>query len=143
MIANEVQLTYKRKRGLKTKISSSRTADTILRPFFEDIMDHKESFKVILLSRSNQVLGVHHVSDGGISGTVVDIKIIAQAAILANASAVILSHNHPSGNKNPSNADKQITNKTKEALDLLDITVVDHLILTDETYYSFADEMEL
>lgn len=143
MIANEVQLSYKRKRGLKTKIASSSTADKLLRPFYEDIMDHKEAFKVLLLSRSNQVLGVHHVSEGGITGTVVDTKIIAQAAILSNASSVILSHNHPSGNLQPSGQDKQVTNKLKNALQLLDITVLDHIILTDEGYYSFADELDL
>jgi DNA repair protein RadC len=77
---------------------------------------------------------------GGISGTVTDVRMIMQTALKSNASAIILAHNHPSGNTEPSDADKKITSKIKEAGQLLEIAVLDHLILTSETYLSFADE---
>ena len=87
-----------------------------------------------------QYLGIMHVSKGGISGTVTDVRILFQAAIKANASGIIVCHNHPSGNLNPSESDTKLTQKIKEAGNLMDIQLLDHLILTtDDSYYSFAD----
>ena len=105
-----------------------------------DSIEHIEEFKLLLMNRSNSVLGILAVSKGGISGTVTDIRLIYQAAIKANASGIIVCHNHPSGNLNPSESDTKLTQKIKEAGNLMDIQLPDHLILTmDGSYYSFAD----
>jgi DNA repair protein RadC len=105
-----------------------------------DTIEHVEEFKILLMNRSNSVLGIMDVSKGGISGCVVDNHIIFQAAIKANASGIIVCHNHPSGNLNPSESDSKITQKIKDAGNLMDIQLLDHLILTmDGEYYSFAD----
>ena len=105
-----------------------------------DSIEHIEEFKLLLMNRSNSVLGIMPVSKGGLSGTVTDVRLIFQGAIKANASGIIVCHNHPSGNLNPSESDTKITNKIKEAGNLMDIQLLDHLILTmDGTYYSFAD----
>ena len=92
------------------------------------------------LNNSNETTGYFKISQGGITGTVVDIRIIAKYAIENLATGVILAHNHPSGKLMPSEADKQITRKVKDALKMFDIQVMDHLILTEQSYYSFADE---
>jgi len=94
----------------------------------------------MLLNRCNRVLGYYEVSKGGISGTVVDVRLILQAALKANASSIILAHNHPSGNLETSTADNQITQKIKKACTFLDISLLDHLILTNFSYLSMADE---
>lgn len=107
-------------------------------------MEFLEEFVVLLLNKSNKVIGLFRVSRGGTCGTVVDIKIVFAAAIKAMASGVILAHNHPSGNLQPSHADIDLTRKCCEGGKLLEIAVLDHLILSpDEGYYSFADEMML
>ena len=108
--------------------------------FDADTIQHKESMKVILLNRSRKVLGVCSISEGGINETSADIRIIMQAAILGNASGIILAHNHPSGNVQPSWQDNQLTQRAKDVAKLLDIALLDHLIVTDEKYYSYADE---
>jgi DNA repair protein RadC len=105
-----------------------------------DSIEHIEEFKLLLMNRSNSVLGILPVSKGGISGTVTDIRLIYQAAIKANASGIIVCHNHPSGNLNPSESDSKLTQKIKEAGLLMDIQLLDHLIIiNDGDYYSFAD----
>ena len=105
-----------------------------------DSIEHIEEFKLLLMNRSNSVLGIMAVSKGGLSGTVTDVRLIFQGAIKANASGIIVCHNHPSGNLNPSESDTRITRKIKEAGNLMDIQLLDHLILTmDGSYYSFAD----
>ena len=105
-----------------------------------DTIEHIEEFKLLLMNRSNSVLGILAVSKGGLSGTVTDVRLIYQGAIKANASGIIVCHNHPSGNLNPSESDTKITQKIKEAGNLKDIQLLDHLILTmDGSYYSFAD----
>ena len=91
------------------------------------------------MNRSNSVLGIMEISKGGISGTVADIRIIFQAAIKANACGIIISHSHPSGNLNPSESDTRLTQKVKDAGILIDVQLLDHLILTSDSYYSFAD----
>lgn len=104
-----------------------------------DTLEHVEEFKVLLMNRSNAVLGIMDVSKGGISGTVTDIRIILQAAIKANASGIIACHNHPSGNINPSESDTKLTQKIKDAGNLMDIQLLDHIIIAMDGYYSFAD----
>jgi DNA repair protein RadC len=137
----EISIRYstKIKASERIRIKSSRDAYQVFRGLFPDI-EHRERFIILCLNRANQVLGYHTVSVGGISGTIADIRIIFQIAIKANASAIICSHNHPSGNYEPSHQDKNLTNKIKDAGTLLDISFLDHLILTDESYMSFADE---
>lgn len=139
----EVCLTYKSKvkASARLKISCSRDAFKIFNESWDpDTIEFFEEFKVLLLNRSNSVLGILNLSKGGISGTVTDTRIVFQAAIKGNASGIILAHNHPSGNLNPSESDTKITNKIKEAGNIMDIQLLDHIILTTEDeYYSFAD----
>jgi DNA repair protein RadC len=139
----EVQLIYKSKvkASDRKKISCSRDAyDIFMENWNQDIIEFVEEFKILLMNRSNSVLGILEISKGGISGTVTDVRLIYQGAIKANASGIIVCHNHPSGNLNPSESDTKITQKIKEAGNLMDIQLLDHLILTmDGSYYSFAD----
>lgn len=123
----------------REKIGSSKNAEAIFRQVFPDF-EHREYFYAMLLNRANQVLGYYEVSKGGISGTVVDIRLIMQAAIKANSSGIVLGHNHPSGNLQASDADIRITRKIKQACTVLDISLLDHLILTNFGYISMADE---
>ncbi len=122
----------------KPQVTSSRDAYDYVLPFFQ-YLPHEE-FYVLLMSRSNQILKHVQISKGGVSGTVVDSKIVFKAAIEELASGIILCHNHPSGNLKPSQSDIDLTNKIQKAGQALDIQVFDHLIITNESYYSFADE---
>jgi DNA repair protein RadC len=140
---SEVRLVYrtKVKASNRLQIKCSKDAfDIFMGNWDQDTLEHIEEFKLLLMNRSNSVLGILSVSKGGISGTVTDIRLIYQAAIKSNASGIIVCHNHPSGNLNPSESDTKITQKIKEAGNLMDIQLLDHLILTtDDSYYSFAD----
>ena len=141
--ASEIQLVYKSKvlTSQRPSIKSSADACRILREAWEDEnIDFLEQFKVLLLNRANKVLGIVEISKGGTAGTVVDPKIVFAAAIKTNCSAIILAHNHPSGNLRPSDQDIRLTRKLKECGNLLEINVWDHLIITREGYLSFADE---
>ncbi|UKJ08718.1 RadC family protein [Solitalea lacus] len=120
------------------RITCSKDVYQIASPFLVDLQH--EEFWVILLSRSNKVLGTYNISKGGMAGTVADPKIIYKLALEHSASSLVLLHNHPSGNLKPSQQDIQLTAKFKQAGNLLDITVLDHLIITEHGYYSFADE---
>ncbi|QCK13922.1 RadC family protein [Mangrovivirga cuniculi] len=121
-----------------SRITCSTDAYNILSPLMRDL-PHEE-FWVILLNRQNGVIKSIKTSSGGVSGTVVDPKIVFKMAIDHTASGVILSHNHPSGNLKPSQADLQLTRKIKEAGLLLEVPVLDHLIITNNGYFSMADE---
>jgi len=121
-------------------IKSSDDSHRFIKQFYGDDLEVYESFFILLLNRKNATTGYAKISQGGIAGTLVDVKIVAKYAVDSLASAVILAHNHPSGNLNPSGADIELTKKIKSALCLLDITVLDHIILTKDSYYSFADE---
>lgn len=141
-IVSEVELTYKNNvpYNQRQKISNSQGAYEILTNLFpENTMDYRETFIVLYLNRANQVLGYSVISQGGTSNTTVDIKMVIQTALLANASCIMLAHNHPSGNVQPSSDDNRITKRIMEAAKLFDITVLDHLIITNENYYSFTD----
>ncbi|WP_375446863.1 DNA repair protein RadC [uncultured Fibrella sp.] len=120
------------------RITCSRDAYEELRPYLMD--KQHEEFWVLLLNRANEVMRPVQVSAGGVSGTVADPRLIFKVGLEYLASGVILAHNHPSGNLTPSQADKDLTRKLKEAGRFLDIPVLDHLIITDRTYLSFADE---
>jgi len=140
---SEVQLIYKSriKASDRKKISCSRDAYKIFMDNWNpEIIEFVEEFKILLMNRANAVLGILEISKGGISGTVTDVRVVFQAAIKGNASGIICAHNHPSGNLNPSESDTRLTQKLKEAGNLMDIQLLDHLILsTEDDYYSFAD----
>lgn len=140
---SEVQLIYKNrvKASERKKISCSRDAHELFMEHWNaDIIEFVEEFKILLMNRSNAVLGILDISKGGISGTVTDIRLVFQAAIKANASGIICAHNHPSANMNPSESDTRLTQKLKDAGNLMDIQLLDHLIIGPESnYYSFAD----
>ena len=122
----------------KPKITSSQAAYEVLTPYLLDL-PHEE-FWIILLNRANQVIALKKISSGGISGTVADVKMIFKEALDELASSIILAHNHPSGNNQPSQADINLTAKMKEAGGILDIAVLDHIIFADNKFFSFADE---
>jgi DNA repair protein RadC len=124
----------------KIKISSSKDSADYARKFYSDDISIYESFFLILMNRANNTIGWVKISQGGITGTVADIKIIAKYVVESLASSVILCHNHPSGNINPSDADKALTKRCKEALQLVDTIVLDHIIISEEGHFSFADE---
>lgn len=139
---SEIQISYRPAIGRKPIIVSAYDAFTELKSFYDDsTIGLKESFYVMYLNQSNRVLGIYPLSTGGVTGTIADPRLIFSVALKINAAGVILSHNHPSGNLSPSVADKELTNKIKEAGKLLDIKVYDHIIVSPEnSYYSFADE---
>lgn len=118
-------------------ITRSEDVKTILQPFIGEL-DH-EQFWVLYLNRSNKVIKKEMISKGGMSGTVTDVRVILKNALLNKASGIILAHNHPSGNLNPSESDTKITQKIKDASTIMDIQVLDHIIISEKDYYSFAD----
>ena len=122
----------------RVKITDSQTAFDVVYPNLGDL--NHEEFWVIFLNRANEVIGKENISKGGVSGTVVDPKVVFKQAVQFPASAIILAHNHPSGNLKPSQADHQLTKKLKEAGKALDIPVLDHLIIGERDYFSFVDE---
>jgi DNA repair protein RadC len=140
---SEVKLIYptKVKASDRLQVKSSRDAFEIFLEHWDlDSIEHVEEFKLILLTRSNKVLGVASISKGGISGTVTDVRIILQYAIKANASGILICHNHPSGNLQPSESDLALTKKIKESASVMDIQLLDHLIIVPECeYYSMID----
>lgn len=138
----EVKVSYKRRLNVTYKITTSRDCFDVLYSLFDkDTIAYREEFLVLLLNRANRVLGWARLSIGGISGTVVDPKIVFVLALQTSASSIVVSHNHPSGNLKPSEADIKLTKQLKEAGKLLEILLLDHLILTPEgQFFSFADE---
>jgi DNA repair protein RadC len=139
----EIELVYKSKvkPSERPRITSTKEAYQILvQTWDENKIEFVEQFKVILLNRAQRVLGIYELSTGGVTGTVADPKLVFTAALKANACNIILSHNHPSGNLKPSKADEELTKKIATAGMYLDIKVIDHIIVTSEGYYSFADE---
>jgi DNA repair protein RadC len=122
----------------KAKITGSNDAADLFLPLLGDL-DHEE-FWILLLNRHNKIIDRFMASKGGITGTVIDVRSIMKIALDKLATSMILCHNHPSGNLSPSDADQQITQKLKEAGKMVDIQVLDHLIITQKKYYSFADE---
>jgi DNA repair protein RadC len=139
----EIQLSYKPivKPSLRPKITKSKDAyEILLHCWDQDSIEIFEQFRILLLNRAHKVLGSRLISSGGIAGTVADPKLIFAVALQGLASGIILAHNHPSGNLNPSQADIDLTKKLKEAGRFLELPVLDHIIVTSEKYYSFADE---
>ncbi|MCM4158433.1 DNA repair protein [Antarcticibacterium flavum] len=141
---NEISIKYNGnfKIAQAPKITSSMSAKELLfETWNKDQIGLQECFKVILLNNANKVKGIYEVSTGGITGTLVDLRIIFAVILKSLTTSVILAHNHPSGTLKPSEADKSLTQKIKSAGILLDVKILDHLIITpDGDYFSFADE---
>ena len=140
----EVRLVYTTtiKASDRPQVKSSQDAYELFQGSWDpETIEHVETFNLMLLNRSNKVLGITTISKGGTSGTVVDVKLILQYAIKANACAIIICHNHPSGNASASESDITLTRKIKDATLLIDIQLLDHLIIVPEgKYYSLADD---
>jgi DNA repair protein RadC len=122
----------------KKKIISSVSAFELMQPIIGELQH--EEFWIIYLNNSNKVIQKNQLSKGGITGTLVDVRLVLKNALEVGATGIILAHNHPSGTLTPSEADKQLTNKLKVASESLDIKVLDHVIVTEKAYFSFADE---
>lgn len=127
----------------KVKITSSESAEKFIRQFYGDDLEIFESFFILLLNRANETIGYAKISQGGIVGTVVDKKILLKYVVESLASGIILAHNHPSGNTNPSQADLNITKDLQQLCRLVDSEILDHVILTADSFYSFADNGKL
>jgi len=139
----EVELIYTKKESVLNnldKIKRSSHLDLLFRQIF-DIRKIKHSEKVyaLYIDNSNKILGYAMISSGGLTASIVDVRIIFQNALLLNATRIILAHNHPSGSLNPSDEDKDLTRRIKEAGKILNISLLDHIIITEYSYYSFAD----
>lgn len=139
-IAAALELGIRRNMATKKKITVKQSSDVA--SYLQAELGHKqiESFVVVYLDRANHIIRQETISEGGITGTVADPRIILKKALDHHAVSIILCHNHPSGNLKPSKADEQLTNKIKNAAAFLDIQVMDHIIVSEEGYYSFADE---
>ena len=141
---NEISIKYRGsfKIADAPKISSSEDATAVLyKSWDKDKIGLQECFKIMLLNNANRVKGIYEVSSGGITGTMVDLRIVFAVVLKSLTTAVILAHNHPSGTLKPSEADKALTEKIKKAALLFDVKVLDHLIITPNgQFFSFADE---
>lgn len=137
----EIKVSYSNLNTQKVKIKESKDVFTLaLNHWNLDTIEMQEEVKVLLLNRSNNVIGIYELSRGGITASLIDIKLVLAVALKAIASSIIVIHNHPSGNLNPSNADKEITRKLKEACKIVELDLLDHLIITKQSYFSFANE---
>ena len=137
----EVKLSYKPKFKNQQKVTCSEDAYRyMLSTYKQGTICYKEYFKVLFLNQSNQILGYTLISEGGLTETTADVRLIFQAALLTNSVALILAHNHPSGNLKPSPEDIRLTKQIREASNFMRIKILDHIIISDTEYYSFADE---
>ena len=144
-IVSEIQLKYQ-PQPLTDTINGAKDIHQLLinRVFDVDTIDYKETFKVLLLNNANKIIGYTTISEGGLTSTIVDVRMILQTALVSNATAIILTHNHPSGNPRPSGHDDNLTKKIKSACELMDIRLLDHIIVTPyDSFYSYCDEGRL
>ena len=140
----EVKLSYHRKLMEAKDASMPDEAYRILRSTYSDEdIEYRESFKVLLMNHNFKVLGWTTISEGGITETAADVRMILQAALLSNATCIMLCHNHPSGSLIPSRDDDRLTEKIRQACEIMRIHLVDHLILTDNSYYSYREKGRL
>jgi len=136
----ELKVEIKKATINKIKVRSSQDINDFFHRVWEGV-DVYESFMVVFLNRANNTIGWYKASQGGITGTVVDVRLIFHKALECLATSMIICHNHPSGNLRPSDADRSMTEKVKQAGAIMDIAILDHVIITPEDgYYSFADE---
>lgn len=138
---SEIQVSYSPNLLVDMSIKNSKKSfELMLNEWEQETLQMQEEVKILLLNRNNKVLGIYSLAKGGLTSCVVDVRIILTIALKALATGIILVHNHPSGNLKPSQADLDITKKLKQSCDLLDISFLDHLIITKDNYFSFADE---
>jgi len=136
----EIQISYKKRKLKPVKITNSGSAANALRKIWDKkLLGILEQFVALYLDRGNNILGYKVISTGGVSGTVVDVRLILSVALKTLTSSIILAHNHPSGTLTYSDADLRITQKIMNASHEMDISILDHIILTEDSYYSFAD----
>lgn len=141
---NEIQVSYSTPQTTKPQIKSSlQVYEMVKKHWNPNHLELHEEFKVIFLNQSNRVLGIYDLAKGGISQCTVDVRLIFSIALKVNSSGIMLVHNHPSGNLTPSAPDTAITKNIREIGVLMNIKLLDHLIITKENYYSFADHGDL
>lgn len=141
MKVSEIKISYTNEVDEKIKVLGSSEVYQVLKANWDlDTIELQEEFKILLLNQGNQVLGIKSMFKGGINTCSIDVRLIMGMALKANASALVITHNHPSGNLNASESDKRITSKIKECCELFDIRLLDHIIMAKNSYLSFADE---
>ena len=137
----EMKISYRTTSVAKRKITRSMDINDFLMEVWDpELLEYQEQMCLIALSRTNYILGYEFIASGGTAGVFVDAKMIFQAVLLCNASSFVLAHNHPSGNLQPSEQDKRLTERMKRIAKDLDIPLLDHVIVTKESYMSFADQ---
>ncbi|MDE6190036.1 MAG: JAB domain-containing protein [Muribaculum sp.] len=144
-IVSEIQLKYQ-PQPLTDTINGAKDIHQLLinRVFDVDTIGYKETFKVLLLNNANKIIGYTTISEGGLTSTIVDVRIILQTALVSNATSIIITHNHQSGNPRPSIHDDSLTKKIKSACELMDIRLLDHIIVTPyDSFYSYCNEGRL
>lgn len=144
-IVSEIQLKYQPQPLTETINGAKDIHQLLINCVFDaDTIGYKETFKVLLLNNSNKIIGYTTISEGGLTSTIVDVRMILQTALVSNAISIILTHNHPSGNPRPSGHDDNLTKKIKSACELMDIRLLDHIIVTPyDSFYSYCDEGRL
>lgn len=141
---SEIKVSYSSVSTHKVKITGAKKAFEVLLSSWDlDTIELQEEFKVLLLNRANEVLGIYPLSKGGITGTVVDQRLVFAVALKCNATAIIMAHNHPSGKLEPSHADITITKSINKCGDILNINLIDHLIVSKNGFFSFSNEGKL
>ncbi|WP_291048818.1 JAB domain-containing protein [Empedobacter sp. UBA1574] len=141
MKVSEIKISYMNEVDEKIKVMGSSEVYQVLKANWDlDTIELQEEFKILLLNQGNQVLGIKSMFKGGINTCSIDVRLIMGMVLKANASALVITHNHPSGNLNASESDKRITSKIKECCELFDIRLLDHIIMAKNSYLSFADE---
>ena len=137
---SEIEIIYKPNHYTKEALSSVKNAADILRMFWNpETIEYFEEFKVLYLDKAYHILGIQTIGKGGLNGVFVDVRMIFQGALKANAHSIIVGHNHPSGNREPSESDLNLTQQIKEAGKVLSIKLIDHIIMTKDSYLSFVD----
>ena len=140
----EITLKYKTSGVKKTKITNSQDSYNLFKQMYDgDTLEYCESSSVISLNRANTSIGWQKISQGGLTGTVVDVRMVLATALKCGATSLILSHNHPSGNLFPSGADDKLTKQINSACEIMEIKLLDHLIITTDGYYSYADQGQI
>ena len=144
-IVSEIQLKYQPQPLTETINEAKDIHQLLINSVFDaDTIGYKETFKVLLLNNTNKIIGYSTISDGGLTCTVVDVRMILQTALVSNATSIILTHNHPSGNPRPNGHDDNLTKKIKSACELMDIRLLDHIIVTPyDSFYSYCNEGRL
>lgn len=137
---SEIQVSYSNQGDKRITVKNSETVfEVALAHWDKNIIEYQEEVKLMLLNRANVILGIYDLSKGGVAGCSVDLKIILSIALKSNSSSIVLLHNHPSGKLEPSESDKLLTKKLKEACEIVDLVLLDHLIITKDSFYSFND----